>query len=638
MTETLIVKPLGLVLQKAGLISLEQVKIALKAKKSLPHYRIGEILAIRGWIKPETANFFAEQWPSILAEQNLQPLGQYLKAAGFISDRQISKILEEQTHTHLKFGDYAVLQGLISKTTLSFFLQQLDIIRDNIITETTLNDYKAFNKIESHILHNQKCDPSDLLKFYQKIRREGELISTNDALETELLKSSLIAKYDNKVRVASSKYRKVFNQDWIEEELVFLQPYTKIRLRMFGLEKLASLPHKVLNAVNHWTDNQPFLTQKIYHIIRENQVFIGQGEEINTIDDLVQKYIIKNWERGIAATHFQTIQQQFLDNKDFSTVSLLKNYQHLWQQGEVTYDRSPQQMKLLDLGVAKLEKDLVSISNPIYHAVFDRVWIEQKLTGLGITFASVPELEYKPLPREIRQHVNSTSASFVRRIWIPILSTIVLLASGAALYWFGQQFIQTNSQKQLLNQGDIQLKSQNYSQALALYNQTLRQDKDMGTVWLNRGYALEGLEEYELMLQSCTSATVIQPQLELAWDCRGKALFYLEQYEEAVEAWKTAIALNPQNAVAWVSYGESLYEVGQHQASLNAIKRAISLLKDRPQAELSLLVAYNGQLDREIIFCLMKKPYVVDNDFKKVRQLKTEYNGVVQKAKTDCQS
>ncbi len=596
MAETLIVKPLGLVLQKAGLISLEQVKIALKAKKTLPHYRIGEILAIRGWIKPETANFFAEQWPHLLVAQKLEPLGQYLKAAGFISDRQINQILQEQTTTHLKFGDYAVLQGLISQTTLNFFLQQLDLIREKTITKATLDDHKIFNTIESHILHNHRCEPSDLLKLYQRIRHEGEIQSNNDPLEGELVKSSLIIKQGNKLKVANSKYKSVFDQDWIEEELLSLQPYTKIRLRMFGLEKVASLPHRVLNAVNHWANNQPFLTQKIYQIVREQQVVIAHGEETATIDNLVQEHLIHNWETGAAAAHFQDIQEQLLDNKEFSTASLLKTYQHLWQQGKIEYDGTPQKKKLLELGLAKLENGILTLSNPIYHAVFDRVWVEKQLETLGVDSKLNSQLETNPVTTKLSPKSHLNHVSLYQRFLFPVLSIVAILFSGAALYWLGQEYLQANNQKQLLDSGDQELKSKNYSEALAFYNKALRVDQNIASIWINRGYALEGLEEYELMLQSCISATVIQPQSESALKCRGKALFHLKEYEETVKAWEKAIAINPEDPLAWISYGEALHKTEQYQASISAINRAIHLLKNNPQADSSSLpIAYNGQ-------------------------------------------
>ena len=625
MAETLIVKPLGLVLQKAGLISLEQVKIALQAKKSLPNCKIGEIIAIRGWIKPETANFFAEQWPNLALNQQLQPLGQYLKAAGFISERQIEKILQEQSKSHIKFGDYAVLQGLISQTTLNFFLQQLNIIRENKITEPILENYKVFNRIESYILHNQKCDPSDLLKLYREVRQQGEVLSSGDTREVELIKCGLLVCQENKLKVANSKYMSVFNQDWIEEELVSLQPYTNIRLKMFGLEKLTSLPHKVLTAVNYWTGNQPFLTQKVYQTIQEQKIVIAPGQEIVTINELVQKNLIKNWDTGVAATHFKNIQKKFLDNDNFSTESLLEAYKHLWQQRTIKYNDTPQQKKLIKLGLAKLKNQQISLSNPIYSAVFELDWIEKQLKLFAVTDSPIsnlkqnlsPIMSSNPFPaltrrttglmqsggnpshqdkRTTAQNSNSNSGGSSDKVVPVVLSLLAVLLSGTALYWFGNQLLRTINQKQLITKGNLHLEKRNYSEALGIYNRALRVDEDIATVWINRGYALKGLKKYELMLQSCTSATVIKPESELAWNCRGEASYYLEKYQETVAALDRAIALNPKNPVVWINYAQALHKLEQYPASEIAIERGINLLQQNSQGNsVSLPVAYNEQ-------------------------------------------
>ncbi|HHP7230061.1 MAG TPA: tetratricopeptide repeat protein [Xenococcaceae cyanobacterium] len=596
MAETLIVKPLGLVLQKAGLISLEQVKIALEAKKTLPNCKIGEILAIRGWIKPETANFFAEQWPKLLLNQELQPIGQYLKAAGFISDRQIEQTLQQQANSQLKFGDYAVLQGWISRSTLNFLLQQLALIRDNQITTTTLQNCQDFNRIESYILHNQQCDPNDLLKLYQQIRQQGAVLSVDNRLEEqELIKSGLVIKQDNKLKIANSQYKSIFDRDWIEAELVSLQPYTQIRLKMFGLEQFASLPYKVLTAVSHWTANQPFLTQKIYQTIRDQKIFIAQGAETATIDHLVQKYVIQNWERGIAATHFKQIQHKLLDNQQFfSTESLLETYQNLWQQGTIKYDGSPQQNKLLDIGLAKRENELISLSNPIYHAIFDGVWIRKQLKVFQITPLPISSFKQNLSSIMFSQNLNSQNSS--RRVLLTGASILGVILSGTILYGFGQQLWQTNSQKQLIAKGDRQLQAKNYAAALASYNQALRVNQDIANLWLNRAYALKGLEAYRSMLESCAAATVIQPESESVWNCRGEALFHLQEYSESVKVWEKALAINDQNPIVWINYGEALHKLEQYQVAEIAIQRAIDLLENDPQADSSSLpVAYNGQ-------------------------------------------
>lgn len=146
-------KPIGQVLQEAGLVSATQVEIALQEQTALcghpqahvlqgaPHFpggdlqetagagermtqfnqtRLGEILARRGWLKQETADFFAEQWPTLLS-QTKQPLGQYFKEAALLNKVQIEAILSEQRQTGLKFGELAVQKGWLKRITLDFF-------------------------------------------------------------------------------------------------------------------------------------------------------------------------------------------------------------------------------------------------------------------------------------------------------------------------------------------------------------------------------------------------------------------------------------------------------------------------------------------------------------------------------------
>ena len=56
-------KPVGQVLKQAGLISRNQIELALKEQSLNQHILIGEILSTRGWIKKETVEFFVNCLP-----------------------------------------------------------------------------------------------------------------------------------------------------------------------------------------------------------------------------------------------------------------------------------------------------------------------------------------------------------------------------------------------------------------------------------------------------------------------------------------------------------------------------------------------------------------------------------------------
>ena len=116
--------PLGQVLQQAGLISAPQLEVALHDQVKFSDLRLGEILALRGWIKPETADFFAEKW-QVLLSQPRKPLGFYLKEAALLDEEKVSVIISSQRigTTKLRFGTLAVIMGWIKPNTRDFFLE-----------------------------------------------------------------------------------------------------------------------------------------------------------------------------------------------------------------------------------------------------------------------------------------------------------------------------------------------------------------------------------------------------------------------------------------------------------------------------------------------------------------------------------
>lgn len=118
-------KPLGLILQEAGLVSTPQVELALLDQSYYQDLKIGEILALRGWIKQNTANFFADEWEDLIKQKSQQPLGYYLQQADLLKEKQINIILQEQNQLWLRFGAVAVLKGWLKQNTVDFFLKNL---------------------------------------------------------------------------------------------------------------------------------------------------------------------------------------------------------------------------------------------------------------------------------------------------------------------------------------------------------------------------------------------------------------------------------------------------------------------------------------------------------------------------------
>lgn len=118
-------KPLGKVLEEAGLVSNAQVRAALDIQSKYGQFKFGTILVTLGILKHKTIDFFVDQFPKYLEQPKNQPLGWYLEQAALIDSRQIGIILQEQKRTGKLFGELTVEKGWLKKRTLNFFLKHL---------------------------------------------------------------------------------------------------------------------------------------------------------------------------------------------------------------------------------------------------------------------------------------------------------------------------------------------------------------------------------------------------------------------------------------------------------------------------------------------------------------------------------
>ncbi|MGG6242035.1 hypothetical protein ACQ4N7_25735 [Nodosilinea sp. AN01ver1] len=118
-------RPLGELLQQAGLLSQAQLEVVLQDQKWQPDLRIGDILELRGWVKRDAIEFFAEQWPKLVAGGRDNPIGYYFQQAGLLDSQQVDALLREQKQAGLRIGALAVLHGWLSQETLNWFLQSL---------------------------------------------------------------------------------------------------------------------------------------------------------------------------------------------------------------------------------------------------------------------------------------------------------------------------------------------------------------------------------------------------------------------------------------------------------------------------------------------------------------------------------
>lgn len=185
-------EPIGVLLQKADLITPVQLTIALQDQEQHHDLRLGEILALRGWIKQETADFFATQWHKILHRQE-QPLGYYLKQAALLNDAQIEAILAEQKRSGVRFGSLAYLQGWLKQSTVDFIANSINSNSDN-------NSKSSGNK-EINKANASSASQNIVHKTLDCILNSRQITSQQqDLISVLMLDSSLSAAEQNKVR------------------------------------------------------------------------------------------------------------------------------------------------------------------------------------------------------------------------------------------------------------------------------------------------------------------------------------------------------------------------------------------------------------------------------------------------------
>ncbi len=126
------IKPLGKILEEAGLISEAQVNAALEIQSKYGQFKFGTILVTLGILKHKTVDFFVEQFPKILEQPKIHPIGYYLQKAALLDSVQTETILQEQKETGNLFGELAVEKGWLQPKTLNFFLQNFGRTREKM--------------------------------------------------------------------------------------------------------------------------------------------------------------------------------------------------------------------------------------------------------------------------------------------------------------------------------------------------------------------------------------------------------------------------------------------------------------------------------------------------------------------------
>ena len=147
-----------------------------------------------------------------------------------------------------------------------------------------------------------------------------------------------------------------------------------------GLEGKVDNPQAVVQELLNWTGGQPFLTQKLCQLVAQS----AHSRSIlsaQSIEQIVQRRIIENWEAQDEPEHLRTIRDRILRNQQ-RVGQLLGVYQQILQQGEIVADGSSEQTELRLSGLVVQQQGKLKVYNRIYEQIFNREWVEKQLEKL----------------------------------------------------------------------------------------------------------------------------------------------------------------------------------------------------------------------------------------------------------------
>ncbi|MEL6937974.1 MAG: AAA-like domain-containing protein [Cyanobacteria bacterium J06598_1] len=212
----------------------------------------------------------------------------------------------------------------------------------------------------------------------------------------------------------------------------------------YGYDSLA-----LLREILGWTNGQPFLTQKICRLTRENLIAGGRptvidpegpgdvpavaptnavadpsdlkkvaGRAADLIERVVYTQVIDHWENHDDPEHLRTIRDRILRNElkaprllgiyetvlnsslPLCEIPVVANQQAASAQTEevrsLAYDDSPEHFELLLSGLLGLYQGRLAVKNRVYETVFDIGWVRSQLSAL------------RPYSKQLRAWVDSS--------------------------------------------------------------------------------------------------------------------------------------------------------------------------------------------------------------------------------------
>ncbi|KAI9131351.1 NAD(P)-binding domain-containing protein [Acaryochloris sp. CCMEE 5410] len=120
---------IGARLLEAGLLTSEQLEVALAEQELQATARLGEVIQKRGWVKERTIQFLLNQVNKTLVDNpelsTCAQLGANLVEAGLATSTQVDQALLEQQTSNKRLGEILVNHGWVTPQTIEYMMKHL---------------------------------------------------------------------------------------------------------------------------------------------------------------------------------------------------------------------------------------------------------------------------------------------------------------------------------------------------------------------------------------------------------------------------------------------------------------------------------------------------------------------------------
>ena len=212
----------------------------------------------------------------------------------------------------------------------------------------------------------------------------------------------------------------------------------------------------ILREILKWTGGQPFLTQKIFKIIADDENIIPSDENLISkwIEGLVKLRIIENWEYQDEPQHLRTIHNRIINSKE-PLVKLLKFYLKILQDKELPVNHSLEQRELILSGLLEERNGKLKVYNLIYESVFNSSWVDEILA------------EMQPYEEQLLRWLSSNRQDKSCLLQGEQLQKAIAWRNGKILNIEDYQFIDASQEREIANLGIKIQKKERFQRLLA---------------------------------------------------------------------------------------------------------------------------------------------------------------------------